>query len=1213
MRSLVLRSVIAVCLLWVPDLHAQLSLVGVAIPGVGSFIDASRFPTLRVRFRATRSGQPVSLRVSNVYIAERNRYIRLSTLTEEQPGLYTAEFATSVFSPLPNNAPTLVSGRVTIHASESGDVGSLPVSWSNLAAPAGANVAVVDSTSRRVPQYIDFGDVAVGSEVLTKLSLRPYEATRTATGAERLVRIDTIMTRTNNFRVVWKGTYGSKAPPTAIESGGSYRFDVIFAPTAPGPISDVLTVVYEGGVRFDIMLVANTPSYAVTPVLRVSYPNGGEQFAPCQEIDIRWKGSIPGFHSHVEYSTDDGRSWKYIDSTLDSTLTWVVPQEYTTNGRIRVYQKQGASGSRWFRGESSPATNLAFSQDGRYLVVAYESGAITEWDVVTGAAVATYIAEGVVRPVTRITALTYVGTSRQIVALVDRASPARDQLQVFRPGTRTPTGRVDVDLPNTVQIGTDPAGTTILAVGQTSGRVRVYDAGTLAERAPIVLSAPSATGSFANGRLTLSLIDGDVVQYNCATLAETMRYSTKSLDASAPAANRIGIGVSGRLVAIAGVHDTTGGNVPLDQRTLVYDTQADALIRVIYREGLACVGATFNASETYLTLGFQTQTQINQYDIVNRKVLGFIPGMPSHIGFMTDIEYAPDGSTLASCSEDLRDNVLVRRIISPESDDSDGIFTIIAPDLRTPTVVIGTRYIGTSVDTTITATVCNNGVVPAVFTAASLRRGTWLTLDDTVTADTVRPGECLSLRFNVNPRDTGLLVDTLVLQECGGAIRVGFEIRSLDRSFTLYGNMTDMGNVCIGDTARRTMALARNNDPIVVSIDGVMMAKGTNSQFRVTARPPTTLNTGDSLLVDLRFIPTRLGSDTDEVVISYAGQVSVTKTIRVIGYGAGADVALSHIQLAFIPEVAERTVTARNRSSNDVVLTSATLPPTAPFTLLTTLPLTIRANDSAELRIRHDGGAITGADVMDLTFAPCASALGIRLMSYIGTAVVEAPQVEADPRGDAEIPISVRITENVAYNGDRPFEGILTVNPRLFLARSVTCPTGTGEIVSQDIVNGERQIRFRLAVNVPRSGVIAILRGPAGLAETDSSPLGFVQTNVPAFGAAVQTTYTAGRLRILNPDPTRFVLHPASTLAITGAAPQPAADDVTLSLQSTRTISAMLTITDRHGVVLRTESIEIMEGASQIHVDTRTLPSGVHMVRIVTPDVMATTTMVVVR
>ncbi len=1193
------------------EVVAQLTLTGVSIPGVGSYIDATQYPVLRVRFRATRAGQPVTLRLSDIYVLEVNAYKGISKLVEESNGTYTAEFATSQFNPVLNSIPTSVSGGVFLYGVNSGDVGSLPVTWS-ITPDRGGSVFVMDSSFKRVPLYIDFGDVPIGVDSMRKLNVRAFEATRAPNGNERNLRIDTIMTKSNNFRIVWKGSYGTKPPPVSVEAGGDYRFDLYCSPQATGPISDVLTVVYEGGSRFDVMVFANAPSYSATTILQVVSPNGGENLTPCQNVNIRWTGAIQGFHTHAEYTTDNGRTWKYIDSTLDSVIVWRIPPEYSDSSRIRIYQKQGASGARWLRGPSESATNLAFSANGRYLAVAYADGTIAEWDIVTSTIVNSYMAEGVAAPITKISGLAYVGPSRNILAVIDRQSPAKDQIQHFASGIVAPDARADVDLPNVIEIGTDSLGTSAFVVGSMGGRIRVYNALTLTEQTPIVLSAPSSAAKLSANVLTVSLIDGTVLRLDPLTRQEISRYSTDLPNSGGPATNFVGMSRSTRLIALAGIANPGAGNNPQEQRTMIYDTQAETLIRVVYREGSNSVGLTFNPSETFLTLGFAGQPQIQQYDILKRTMAGPIANMPGHGDLMSDIEYGPDGSTLASCSVDKQDNLLLRRIITPENDMSDGVFRILPLDLSSVTISMGTRFIGTNLDTTVTATICNNGPVPAVFENGALLTGSWLVLRDTIANDTLPPGQCLSVRFTAMPRDTGLLVDSLLLSACNVRFSIPVTIQSQDRDLTLGGDMTDFGNICVGDTFAMMLPIVRNNDPIGVTIDGISMSKGVASQFRVRGYTPgATLASGATLNVEILFVPRTAGRDTDDVVITYAGQVNVTRSIRVTGYGSGADINISHPVLAFIPEIAERDVVLTNRSSNDVVLGSAVVNTGAPFTLLTPVPITIRGNDSIVLRIRYDGGVIGSNDALALAFTPCASALNIKLAAYIGSSTVAAPTVGADPRGDVVIPITATTVENIAYNGDRTFEGTLIVNPRLFLARTIVSDLGASEIISQDIIGDLRHIRFRVNGSFTRTQEIARLTGPAGLAETDSSLLSF-DTSAVAYGSAVSMTYEKGLLRILNPDPNRRILHPAA-LAVKSVAPQPASDDVQISVVSNIETTAVLTMSDQQGVVHTMRTVPLARGTTVIDIDARDLPPGIHMVLLNAGLNRTSTSVVVIR
>ena len=463
------------------------------------------------------------------------------------------------------------------------------------------------------------------------------------------------------------------------------------------------------------------------------------------------------------------------------------------------------------------------------------------------------------------------------------------------------------------------------------------------------------------------------------------------------------------------------------------------------------------------------------------------------------------------------------------------------------------------------------------------------------------------------PLDTGRLVDTLEIQACEALYRIPFFITSIDRSLTTSGDGTDFGNVCVADTGRRTLALVRNDDPIPVVIDGITMRKGTQTQFRIRGvTPGTTLAPGATQQIELLFTPRRLGSDTDEVVITYAGQVSVTRTIRVFGYGAGADIAVSHPTLAFVPDVTERTVTLGNRSANAVTLNAVSLPSGAPFVLLTPLPLTILPGDSVQLRVQYTGGTIRPNDRMDFAFAPCASSVGIRLAAYVGSAVVRAPRVTADPRGSVSLQIRATLGENVVYNGLRPFEGVISVNPRLFIAQSIESPAGAAEIVSQDIVNDRRMIRFRINGNYLRDTLLATLTGPAGLAEVDTSSLSF-DTAAPGFGSAVGIRYESGKLTIVGPDPTRRVLHPAPFVRVR-VIPNPTVDRAVLECVSDEQRDLEVILATPQGDVVYQEHVAIPHrGTHEVPLPVHGLIAGVYTVLVRSGESTSSTQMVIIR
>lgn len=1193
----------------VPNANAQIAITGVAFNSGGAFVDASLYPTIRVRVRVTRNNQPIAVRDSSVYLIESNVNVRPQSVVSESGGVYTITYITSQFDVDGAIRPTRVLGAPKLFIYAGGDVGSLPLSWS-VTPGRGGNISVLDGDLRAVPFFINFGDVVF--DRVEQLSVRASQVTLDASGNERTLRLESIRTNGNNFRIVWQASHGSSPPPTLLQSGSSYRFDLTCTPRRRGAISEVMTLYYEGGMHTDVLLFANTPVYLPSKVLELISPNGGEKLTPCQDVPISWKGSIVGFPSHVELSTDNGKTWSFIDSTLDTTVIWTVPAKITDSARIRVYQKTGASGSRWLQGVNAPATNLAFSASGRHLAVAFGNGEIREWDLVTYAITNSYSAENVTLPFSRITSLAYVGTSRDLVAYVDHLEPEPDNLQMFRSGSNSPQAQKRLEISSATEIGTDSSGLSVFVMGSMGGSVLVYDANTLNERSSIVLSAPATTARASNGMISVAQIDGDVVQYALRDGREVSRVKTQLSEMGGPIAHKVTVSKSGRLIGWAGLSASSSIVSAPEQRTIVFDAVANSVIAISYRVGLDAVGIDFNASESFLSIGLPGSPQIRQYDIEKRTLNSLIPGMPGHTNLMTDLEYGPDGSTLASCSADLSNNVLVRRLISPELDQSDAPFQILRIQLSTPGVNFGTVRVGSVLDTVITASFCNTGSVPAIFDRANLLSGSWCTVMDTLVGDTLAPGECMRVRFSCLPLDTGEFRDTLELVSCNVRFLVPIALRSIDRKLTTLIASANLGDICVNDTVGRRIMVIRNDDEVPTKIDGIVMQKALESQFEIRGfTPGTILNPGSSIEIELLFKPVRLGLDTDAVVVWYAGQVSVSRSIIVYGRGAGADVSLSHNVLPFISGISDRTVLIRNRSQNQVILQSVAFSSGAPFVVLTQLPLTVGANDSADLEIRYDGSTIGDTDFASLTFVPCTPRSRLRLTRYTGTSTIYAPVVQADPRGDATIPIVASVKEVDPYKGLRPFEGVLMVNPRLFLAREISTSIGTAEIVSQNIVDGLRQIRYRVEGSFPDSATIAVLTGPAGLAEVDSAVLSH-DTLAVSFGPTVQVQYADGLLRIINPDPSRRIVHPSQPV-IRSVHPNPATQHATLSIASPHSLAATITILDQHGATYSSRSIELPTGDSIVSVDVGSLQSGAYLIVLNGGEKPSTITVVVVR
>lgn len=1199
------RIVVILCMVllwtaWAPSVQAQLQVTGVAFSG-GSDVDLSAYPKVRVRCRVTSDQQPLTISATNVMLIQSNTALPPASVTHEGQGIHVIEWVNSQFD----------SFLVDLLVTQQGQTASLayrrPLSRS-----VGANVVFRDSLSRNLPGYADFESVPVGRSDTMKLKVVATEAAL-QNGQERMIMIDSVTSSHPEIEVVWKGSFRTGQPPVMVISPLEYRIDVICTPTTTDPIAGVVSVYFEGGMRRTLMVVANPRTYPQRTILQITAPNGGESFAPCQEVDIRWKGAIPGFYSFVEFTPDNGQSWVAIDSTLDSTYRWEVPVTFTDSARIRVSQKFQASEPRWLTGPEASATTAAYSRSGQHLVVAYSDGTINEWDVATGQQTASYRAP--LEAGAGVVAMCYVGGSRDVVVSTAQVGRRGGRLMRFAQATAVPQQSVALPSDILVQaLASSSDGATTYVLPQQTARVARYTTSTLQEISSIVFGNPIASSSVASTRFTVALLDGTVSIYNTDTGAEERTANTGLLEAVGPYVHRVASSVDGRLAGLAGKRRTDIANGAKEQRTFVFDMETSSIVKIIYRETSEAVSLSFTPSNTFMAMGFEYSPQFVVYDMAQATVLPPTGSAAGHQNRMTYLAFSPDGSTLVSTSIDSTRNALLRRVSAPETDMSDDVFRIAPVELSVTPLRIADALIGEQTVAAFTTEVCNTGIVPAIIRSSYLRDGSWLRITNNVNGDTVLPGACLNVELTSVPADTGLLRDTMVLEFCGRTFFIPVEQQSIDRNLSLLISDENFGDVCVGQQHVRTLAMLRNNDAVDLVINTVFIERGLLAQFRVlNLVPDTVIPPGGTLVLDVEFAPRRLGADSAKVVIRYANQRSVERTIRLQGRGSGADLQLSHSVLPFIPEIPDREVVLRNRSDNPLTITEASIGAGEPVTVLTALPIVIGPRDSVVITLRYAGGAISNAAEVVFAVEPCAASTKIRLANYKGTATLVAPTVSAPPRGDTTaLPIMATISEQQAYAGERFLEATLTVDERLYLARDISTTAGSAQILSQDVRNGVRSITFRVTGVFTGTMEIARLVGYPGMAEIDTSPLVF-DTSAVGFGTTVPITYRSGTLRIEHDDPVRRIVR-SSAPTIEQIAPQPATDRVLVTLHVPTNEPVHLRILDAMGRQVITQDATVSStGSSVMPLDLRAVLPGTYQLVAISSAGMSSYPLVIIR
>lgn len=1143
----------------------------------GNIVETSSYPTLSAQIRAKRNGSPIALVSSNIFIIEGNystQPFKIESAGDSYQRIYWHSRSRGIGTPAQISVVDgSESGLITLNGNLGGEV----------------QVRFTDFTAN-VVYKLSFGNVAPGKDTTISTFIRARATRFDSNQRSEALRIDSIATRTKYFSWEWKGTpiVSSRTPPTYIQSPFPYRINVTFRPDAPRFYRDILTVYYEGGAEEYFELTGNSFDLPQNTILNITQPNTKRNFTPCQTVDIRWKGSVAGAPTYVDYTLDGGKTWVNIGKTLDSSILWTVPMQYTDSLLFRARQDFVNFSEVKLRDETAGAYALSYNKNGSNVAVAYENGAVVEYDVAQQAVLQKYNIGEVEYPRQKAFCfgIIYTGTNR-IVAGFRRADGSQE-FDFFEQGKEVPISTVAVTIPIKIKsITVDQSGQNIICVPEFGNSLYLFSVADGSLIKTISYSAPiTAFALNADGNGVIAMLDGTVGQIS------TPDYSIKSpvKFPELPIINGVSLSPNGQLWGLASKAESytisSGGNAT----AYIVDIATKTIIRTLRKSASDVLSLAFNGTSRYLGLGYPYQPQISLWQIVDDEFNG---GLSGHAGQMTSLTYSPDGRVIATTALS-PDNVTLRNFSYPETDVSDEFMRIVPANINLTDIELEPNYLMNRRDTVLRTSLCNTGEATVIFETAKLLANKHFSLAKPITSlDTLSPGECLDILLSFQPQDTGWTRDTIMLTSCSRQFSAVVEGYAMNRSISFLADGIDFGESCLGDSLKREIDILRNNDPVPLEIDGISPENGFTSGFSFS--PPlkkTILQPGETLKATVRFFPKTVGTDVSKMFVLHSNQTVYIPTFTLRGRGIGADVAMTS-DLRFIPEINARTITVKNNSPNDVVLRSVSISPASALSIAPAPPIIITANDSIALNITVNEPLNESSVTIAAEFNPCVVKKVITAGSYSGTSSISAPIVEADPRGEAVIPILYKNMESKPYNGIRFFEGEISLNPRLFLPLRAECDYGTATITRNEIIGDKRIIGFRAEGDFPLSGIAAKLIGPAGLAETDRTSIDFT-TTARYWGTATQTVTSSGELRILNTcDGCRLIQN--KSLAILTIAPNPAGSETVIGLYAPIAGEYIVEILNEVGLpVIAPLRIMANEGVNSVAVFLSALQTGAY-------------------
>lgn len=1202
-RCFLLLFSMILCMTVMPSaLYAQLRLSFVG----GTAMDGSSYPKLSIQVRATLNNAPYLLTTANVLIQENVTVSTPRSVSAPQAnGAQIIEWDTRN----KNNYNT----KATIYAFTDTQVVSLN---SDSAYALGIDSRVPQIRWRRSDgariEELDMGTVAAGGDQSVSIECLAVSGRFRPDKNELPIRVDSIRTQTPYFEAKWIGGFNNyNQPPTNIYSPFGYKVEVHFKPPDNNYHYDVLTVYYEGGAVEHLQLKGNVFALPQTTVLNLITPNGGEILAPCSTVPITWKGAAKGFPCVIEYSTDNGQIWKEITRTTDSSYVWTIPDTPSDNVLLRVKQViEDNSDFELNEGNERPVDKLAYNPDGTTFLAAYRNSTLVEWNPVNLRSVRRYYlrdaadsAENAV-----VYGAEYLAPDRFFVVYRSTSSASKnDTIAFYTTGTATPVSVVPLPTDaHYTQAYLDSSLTNIVLLPRQGTVITLISAadGSLVRTIPC--PSPITALSIGRDKAIVALLDGRIQLYTLPswTLSQTLQLT------GIPLIQKILLMPDNQRIAI-GCRVSTASQIDGSvAEQYIVDIASQQIIRSRRKAATSPITVTANPTSRYVLMGFPAQPQGELWDIATNSMAGTVV---SHSGAVSDIVFSPDGKTIVS-SAGSADNLRLRRFIYPEVDQSDGTMRIVRATMNAVTASIDSIYAYTGKDTTLTLNLCNNGIVPVVVGGSwwiTGGAGSSFQVINSLSPDTLQPGGCLHIPLRFAPRDTGLVKDVFNVYMCSTVFSLPLEGYARPRNLSAPDTV-DFGDVCTGQSIEKEIVLLRNNDPAILAVNSLTIPNSPNSSFSIVQRlSGDTLSEKGEMRVRLKFLPKQLGENVDELLIYYGNQKKLFTRIVLRGRGAGADIQASAQPIAFIPEEKSRTVVLRNKNNNPVIISSLSVNPANGFSLdAVSVPLTINAGDSLTLTLRWNSVDSTHAELV-ATIEPCGAPLHIPILLYKASSDVYVETIQADPSGEAIIPVKFNTKENYSYSGVRTFTAEFSVNPRMFLPTTVTSEFGSAKLIRNEIINDKRIVGISVSGNFPTTGTVANVRGYAGLAETDRSPIEFNKQSL-FWSTAVPTTAQDGVLQLINLCGDRRIIQNA-TLSIASVAPNPIRDEAELNIISDDQRRVNCQVFSQTGERVLSSDMDVQKGSSTQRLSLSSLPGGVYTLVLRSDNLTASTLVLIVR
>lgn len=1012
-------------------------------------------------------------------------------------------------------------------------------------------------------------------------------------GIEEPLQIDSITFSSPYFKYNWQGNEFDlhSRPPMKMQIGRSYLVDILFTPPDNQAYRAIMTLHYENGLKKNVVLFGGNFTIPRVTNIQLLAPNGNEILAPCQEVNIRWKGHSKSEFVIVEFSADSGLTWNEITSIKDSSFKWTVPYWITNKALIRVRQDYTKKDERTFIGDGSQVQAVNFNNTGARVLSATSNGVVTEWDVYADVSPIPlkkyYLNEsGATDQNYLISDIEYTKDNEEFAIMYFDYVALRTMIKFFKISDDKPIFTFEFPQgENPKSMILNPKKDFFAIVPRLGANIKLFS---ISEKKIInTLKFKNAVSSFAfhknSTKAVVALYSNEVIMIDLANYP-SFTISKQYRRTDIPGIQEINISPNGELLAFS----TMKGEGAINLESYVFELNREEIVRTYKPAALPAIGVEFSPASTSVVIGSPGQQQLALYDLSTSTELL----MSGHLNTLTAFKMAPEGYAILTGSYG-PGNLKIRNFTYPESDQSDANFRIAEPNLKMTEPTISPAIIGTDNFYTFSTNVCNNSEVPVYFYNAKFKNDIHIKISNISIPDTIYPNECKTIGFNVHPLDTGNISDSLVFSTCNREFKLGINIKGLNRRLSFLGNGTlDFGDICTNSQTEKEFEIFRNDDTVDVLINALSIDDALNSKFTLPYFiKDTIIKPGEVLKAKLKFTPDKLGPFVGKMKIIHSNQIKVAPVLTLKGTGIGTFLELSHEKLAFIDEIPKRILTIKNTGSTALVISNITTSPEGFYKCNNNLPTQVAPGAIIEIEVERIKKSTSQIN-LNIEASPCLVNGLIVIDNYAGSSVLNIPEVNVDPRDKAEIKVNYKNYENIPYKGDRFLETEFTIHKGIFLPLESVSEYGKSTITRNEVVNGKRYIRVRTEGNFPTEGTAFVLKGVAGLPEVNSSDIEF--THIPEYwGKNVQTSKNNSKFNLINVSPGRNIISETGVVRIISISPNPASSVVELIIESEESKTVVIEVFDFLGnKLMNTNPIALVKGKNNVTINIQYLNNG---------------------